>query len=902
MKTTTLRVQLTVFLALSLLVLWGVTLFVLQRAETNALEGAELQTRSVAHAFAENSLSTIKRVDFILNELANTWVKRPADFVDEVRRYQQDLADVSIQFSITDKTGWIVFSNLPLPSQGMSLADREHVRVHFGATKSALFISAPVLGRLSGKWSLQFSRPLFRHGAFDGVIVISVSPELFSRFYRTLSPGLPGITVMVRDGGALMTRAPDWERYMGQSILNTPYLRDNAPLQGNFLRPSQLDGTARLYGYFRLPEQHLTVVTGLPATAILAPVHAQRQTALGVAAAISLLLLGMALMILRNVTARERATAEVRALNDGLERRVAERTAELAHTNAALSMAASVFHNTMEGVMITNMDGVILSVNPAFTEITGYRPEEAIGKTPNLLRSDQHGEDFYRQLWQTLQRDGAWQGEIWNRRKNGQAYLEWLSIRRIEEETASPARYLSVFHDITEMRRKDEHIHHLAFHDALTGLPNRTLLQDRLSHAMVRAQREGRRMSVMFIDIDRFKAINDSLGHNVGDLLLQEIALRIGRRLRNMDTVARMGGDEFVVLMEDLKEPESCACLAQDLIAEISRPMTLGKQSVQVSASMGMAFFPDDGTDPLELMRRADTAMYAAKSAGRNTYRFFQPDMLYQTQRRLQLEMELRRAIKDGSLELLYQPKVSLRSGALEGVEALLYWRHPQKGLVPPQDFIPVAEESDLIVDIGNWVLEEACRQLSAWQARGLMGLRIAVNVSARQLTDELVSHIAALTTATGIAPRDLEIELTESVVMANPQDVAEILGRLRAIGVTVAIDDFGTGYSSLAYLRRLPIDVLKIDRSFVMVADENDEDAQIVRTILGLSRVLKLMVVAEGVEKLSQAQLLHDLGCDMAQGYFYSPPLSAKDFEAGFPWHFPMPPVAADSLQACSS
>jgi len=546
-----------------------------------------------------------------------------------------------------------------------------------------------------------------------------------------------------------------------------------------------------------------------------------------------------------------------------------------------LRLAASVFHSSAEGVLVTDADGIIVSVNPAFSEITGYTEAQALGQKPSLLRSDRQAPEFYHALWAALAREGHWQGEIWNRKKCGEAYLEWLTINRIDDNAGCPVRYVSVFHDITEMRRKDEHIHHLAFHDALTGLPNRTLMLDRLQNAVARARREHRRLSVTFIDLDRFKSVNDALGHDTGDLLLQEVARRVKERLRATDTVARLGGDEFVVLMEELKETGDCACLAQELITEIARPMLLRGHTVEVGASMGMAFFPEDGSDPLELMKRADMAMYAAKSAGRNTYRFFQQEMLEHTSQRLTLEMDLRRAIANRDLELHYQPKVALATGKPLGVEALVRWRHPIRGLLPPGEFIPLAEESNLIVDLDTWVLDEACRQAAEWRAAG-RAVKIAVNVSARELeAGDLVYRIARLTAQHGITPADLEIELTESTVMANPENVAGIFARLRQLGATVAVDDFGTGYSSLAYLRRLPIDVLKIDRSFVMAADRDEEDAQIVRTILALGQALKLTVVAEGIETRGQAELLKSLGCDMAQGYFFSRPLPAREIEA---------------------
>jgi diguanylate cyclase (GGDEF)-like protein/PAS domain S-box-containing protein len=440
----------------------------------------------------------------------------------------------------------------------------------------------------------------------------------------------------------------------------------------------------------------------------------------------------------------------------------------LKNAEKELRLAASVFHASAEGVMITDANGVILSVNPAFTEITGYSREEALGNSPRMLRSDRQPPEFYRRMWQELSTQGQWQGEIWNRRRDGQAYLEWLTINRIDDDRGNPARYVAVFHDITELRRKDEHIHRLAFHDALTGLPNRELLLERLQQALERAAREGRRLSITFIDLDRFKGFNDALGHDVGDSLLQQIGERLRARLRASDTVARVGGDEFVVLMENLHSARQCAAKAQQLLDEIARPVVLPGYELEISASMGMAFYPEDGDHPMELMKRADMAMYAAKGAGGDTYRFFREEMLERTAHRLRIEMDLRRALSNDELELHYQPKIDLSSG---------------------------------------------------------------------------------------------------------------LLTELRAAGVRVAVDDFGTGYSSLAYLRRLPLDILKIDRSFVLDAVDNEEDAQIVRTILALGQSLRMEVVAEGIENERQASLLRGLGCDRAQGYLYGRPMTPPQF-----------------------
>ena len=469
-----------------------------------------------------------------------------------------------------------------------------------------------------------------------------------------------------------------------------------------------------------------------------------------------------------------------------------------------------------------------------------------------------------------------------NAAKSGEVFLEWLSITVISGDDGKPERYVGVFNDITELRRKDEHIRHLAFHDPLTALPNRALLLDRLEHALTVARREQGCLGVMFIDLDRFKHINDTLGHDVGDGVLQEVAGRLTQCLRQSDTVARMGGDEFVVLLEHIEEPETYAGLAKKIIAALSLPMSVAGRAIQIGASVGIACCPDDGTDAVTLMKHADAAMYVAKSVGRGTYRFFRAAMAEKAGQRLQLETELRGAIGNGELELFYQPKLSLSTGAACGVEALLRWRHPRLGLVSPAEFIPIAEETGIIGELGDWVLEQACRQSRVWQAAGLGRVRIAVNISAMQFEQhDLAERIASLTRQYEISPSDLEIELTESTVMARPDEVSAVCARVRALGTTVAVDDFGTGYSSLAYLRRLPIDVLKIDRSFVMNADRDDADAQVVKMIIALGHALGLDVVAEGVETERQAEFLESCGCSIAQGFLYSRPRPAAWIEA---------------------
>jgi diguanylate cyclase (GGDEF)-like protein len=461
---------------------------------------------------------------------------------------------------------------------------------------------------------------------------------------------------------------------------------------------------------------------------------------------------------------------------------------------------------------------------------------------------------------------------------------------------------------IDALRRKDDDLHHLAFHDALTGLPNRALLLDLMEQSIAMAVRHQERRGIIFVDLDQFKIVNDSLGHDAGDALLKEAARRLKAALRQSDTVARVGGDEFVVVLNHGASTEGYAVAARNLLASLAAPMELCGTVVPLGASLGLACFPDHANRPDELLKCADMAMYEAKASGRGRFLFFEAAMASASAQRLQLESDLRRAIAEGELQLFYQPKVSLLTQTLSGVEALVRWRHPVRGLVQPMDFIPLAESSGLIVPLGDWVLEEACRQSAVWRAQGLAAIKIAVNISASQmLRDGFVDRFAALTRKYGIPPSDLEVELTESVIMADAAASARVLADLRRICVPIAMDDFGTGYSSLSYLRQLPIDVLKIDRSFVMSADQDESAAEIVKMIIGLAETLKLEVVAEGVETEQQAVFLKACGCRTAQGHLYAKPKPAADFEKWMALHardhssMPSGPVLPENVEKCA-
>ncbi len=544
-------------------------------------------------------------------------------------------------------------------------------------------------------------------------------------------------------------------------------------------------------------------------------------------------------------------------------------------------LAATVFESTAEGVVITDPDGTIVDVNRAFSEIMGYSREEVLGKNPRIWKSGRHDESFYRDMWHTLKEAGYWRGEIWNRRRSGELVPEWGTISGVSDEQGRLSHYVAVFSDISAIKQTQEKLEHLAHYDALTDLPNRLLFNARLAHAVRHAERHDSKLAVLFLDLDRFKNINDSLGHSMGDELLCQISGRLKKRLRREDTVARLGGDEFVVLLENLPGPHSVAVMAEKLMDTLRKPVTLEAQPVHISVSVGISIYPDDGRDSASLVRNADAAMYRAKESGRNTYEFYTAELTSNTLERVAMENDLWQAVARDELYLLYQPQVEFPGGRIVGVEALVRWQHPTLGTISPAWFIPIAEECGLIHSLGEWVLNTACAQGSRWLEQGLDFGRIAVNLSGKQLQrGGMVGEVKEALARSGLAASRLELEVTENFIMQGAEQAVVELSELREMGVTLAIDDFGTGYSSLSYLKQLPIHKLKIDQSFVRDIPKDANDMAISKAVIALGKNLSLSVIAEGVETVEQAEFLQQAGCEEAQGYLYSRPVSAAEVE----------------------
>ena len=550
------------------------------------------------------------------------------------------------------------------------------------------------------------------------------------------------------------------------------------------------------------------------------------------------------------------------------------------------NLAATIFESHT-AMLITDKDGIILRVNPAFTQITGYAAEEVIGKNPKILQSGHQSNDFYKKFWKTINETGKWEGEIWNKRKDGEIYPEYQTITAVVNRNGEITHYVATFQDITERKQTQALIEHQAFYDALTNLPNRRLILDRLNQELSAARRHNFIGALLFLDLDHFKTLNDSMGHAVGDTLLQQMASRLLGQVRKEDTVARLGGDEFVVLLANLGSDEHVAGqLANTIATKIHKclvePYDLQGNSLKFTSSIGISLFPFDNENADDVLKHADSAMYRAKHLGRDAICFYKPSMQEDADRRLKIERELRLAIENKEMALYYQPQFS-RDGQIVGVEALIRWNHPEEGIILPREFIALAEEVNLIQSIGDWALATAVQQYMRWKNSGIFRGEeyVAVNVSPKQLQRaDFVSDVNRLLIANEMPPKNLKLEITESVLMSDLREITAKMHELKEIGVTFSMDDFGTGFSSLTYLKRLPFDQIKIDKTFVRDAAQSINDAAIVETIIAMAEHLSLDVIAEGVETQEEMEFLHEKGCRGYQGFYFSTPLPVTSLE----------------------
>ncbi|MGG3917578.1 EAL domain-containing protein [Parageobacillus thermoglucosidasius] len=543
------------------------------------------------------------------------------------------------------------------------------------------------------------------------------------------------------------------------------------------------------------------------------------------------------------------------------------------HTFAGI--AKNILEYSSESMIVTDAQNRILFVNPAFEIVTGYSADEVIGKNPRILQSGMHDKSFYEKMWNALNQYGVWKGEIWNKRKDGELYLEWLTISAVKDQQGNVTNYVAIFSDITEHKRNMEQLTKLALYDPLTNVPNRYLFEKRLESIIRMSKKHNQSFALLFLDLDRFKNINDTLGHHMGDMLLKETAQRLNGMLRKQDTIARFGGDEFVIILPNLKHIREAVYMAENIIESLKRPFNVNHQEVYISTSIGISVYPYDGTDKETLIRMADRAMYQAKTNGRNQFVLYHDGMNNNGRHLFQLETALRKAFDLGEFALYYQPQVDMKTKQIRAVEALIRWNHHEKGVISPGQFIPLAEESGLITPISDWIIMQACEDLKQLQWQ-FPYVKMSINISPIYFQQiDFLEKLQKTIESVNVNPRSLELELTESAIMPHAEQSVGRLTTLKTMGISIAIDDFGTGFSSLSYLHRFPIDVLKIDQSFIKQLSQYQEDLAIVKAIIMMAHSLQIQVVAEGVETEKQYQILEEQRCDFVQGYYVSNPLT---------------------------
>ncbi len=784
---------------------------------------------------------------------------------------------------------------------GISYMNRDYMITALREGKPA--IGKPVMGKLLQSPVFLMAVPIFDAqgkvtGALAGVINLG-KPSFLDKVTQNRY-GKTGGYLLVAPQHQLIVTGTDKSRIM----TDLPPLGANqfadasrTGFEGSLLGLTGV-GAEALVSLRKIPIAAWYMVVMLPAEEVFLPIHIMQQNMLWITVLLTLLAGGLTWWMLRHELAPMLTTAktladlstsnqhpqalpvtrrdEVGELIGGFNRLLKT----LALREEALQLAASVFSTSHEGILITDLNGNIVEVNDAFTHITGYSRNDILGKTPRILNSGRQSKDFYAALWLDLNENGHWSGEVWNRRKNGEIYAELLTISTVKNTEGKALHYVALFSDISEMKAHEQQLEHIAHYDALTNLPNRVLLADRLHQAMMHTQRHNQGLAVIYLDLDGFKAVNDNHGHDIGDQLLMVLATRMKQVLRESDTLARIGGDEFVAMLLDATDIKSSELMLNRLLAAAAQPVEISDLVLQVSASIGVTFYPQaEAVDADQLLRQADQAMYQAKLAGRNRFSVFDAEHDSSLRSHHESLDRIRLALEKQEFVLYYQPKVNMRTGSVVGSEALIRWQHPEKGLLPPSVFLPVIEDHHLAIAIGEWVIDTALTQMALWQQVGL-DIPVSVNVGARQLqqTDFVENLLTMLASHPNVKPSNLEIEVLETSALEDIAGVSQVIEACRNIGVRFALDDFGTGYSSLTYLRRLPVSVIKIDQSFVRDMLDDPDDLAILEGVLGLAAAFHREVIAEGVETIESGAMLLQLGCDLAQGYGIARPMPAQE------------------------
>jgi diguanylate cyclase (GGDEF)-like protein/PAS domain S-box-containing protein len=833
------------------------------------LQKAELDARSTSAALSEHANRAIGEADrFLIGALSEVERSGLAPVPENevalhaiLQRYSNKLPQMA-GISLVDGEGRTMASGLRENVEHAGVQDRDYFIYHRVPGNTGLFISQPLKSRVSGIWMFTISRRLNNpDGSLKLVLVAGLPIDYFDTFYRSLGSGSDTRLMLLRGDGQVLVESPATQPQRARSIAGDPVLASYLERStGSFERTaSAADGLDRIVGYAGSRDHPLIAVTWLSRNEVLSPWRKRVEESALVGVVSTALLLALIALLRR----------QLNVLLDG--------KADLEEKNESLAMAAQVFETSLHAIAILSADGIFMRVNKAFSDITGYGHDEVIGRNLDGLGAGFLSAETRATISAALDEDGSWQGESHVMTKQGVELTIKESVSLLRDANGVVKSVVAIFQDVTEQKISERRLHQLAHFDVLTNLPNRRTFADRIQHEIDLAVQRNTMIAVVFIDIDHFKTINDSLGHATGDLVLQAVANRLRACLRIGDTVARIGGDEFVVLLEGNSKRDTFERVATKLADSLTDAIDIDGREMYVAASMGISVFPQDGTDSETLLRNADTAMYRAKTAGRNCWRFFDESMALHATRRLELEMALRRAAERSELVLYYQPQRSLHNDRIVAVEALLRWERPGRGMISPMEFIPLAEDSGLIVPIGEWVLFAACTQAASWWHHDKIELRVAVNIAAKQIHHKgFVEQVRDALAMTGLPAEFLELEITESSIIENVEETVNKLHQLKALGVSVAIDDFGTGYSSLSYLKQLPVDRLKIDRSFVKDTPDDIDDCAIVRTIISMSHNLGLSVIAEGVETQRQLDFLRAQHCDEIQGYLLSVPLPA--------------------------
>jgi len=772
---------------------------------------------------------------------------------------------------VTDVQGRMTHGTGVLPGSQLMVADRDYFVRLREQPYAGLVVGQPALGRISGKWVINLARAIRTpEGRFAGVVVGSIPVARFSSAFATLTLGPGDSFTLFNSDMRVVTRHPEVPTVatlVGMKF-GSPALQSlvrSEAVEGSYQAVSSIDGVHRVFAYRKVRGVPLHIVAGLSTAVALAGWRQEALKAMGLVGVFVLATLVLSWFICQVWRQQAQAVAALRSVNRTLD--------------AEKYLNQTIIQSSPFAIYTRNQQGLVTAWNLAAEKLFGWRAEEVLGKP--LLSVPIGKEAETRELRERVLRgESIIQFEVQRQKRDGTVFELSTTMAPLRGSSGEIDGYLAIATDVTARKQAERQIEFLAYRDVLTGLPNRLLLHDRFTQAIAYADRAGLRVALLFIDLDNFKTINDSLGHAVGDALLKEIALRLGACVRETDTISRQGGDEFLIVLPDLSDTDAISPVLAKIREQLHAPFELDGHELTTSASIGIAIYPSDGRDFETLLKKADTAMYQAKDAGRNSYRFFDEQMNVKAVEHLSLKTGLRRALDRGEFELHYQPQIDLGTGKVIGAEALLRWRHPELGLVSPARFIPVAEDSGLIVPIGEWVIQEACRQGAAWKQAGLPPLVMAVNLSAVEFKRGDVEHkVMRALQDSGLDPHCLELELTESILIHNTEQVLATVQRLKLLGVKLSIDDFGTGYSSLSYLKRFEVDKLKIDQSFIRDLASDPDDAAIIRAIIQMARSLNLRTLAEGVENGDMLVRLRDFACDEAQGYFFARPMPAQDF-----------------------